>query len=83
MPHSCGSRSHGLTGVAHAAGTHLMAAIPDLELGCEFYMSTYYLKQDILAEPFPVRNGQVHVPTGPGLGVEVDRATLDRFTVSG
>ena len=70
------------TGIAHAAGTHLMAAIPDLELGCEFYMSTYYLKEDILAEPFPVRNGHVHVPTGPGLGVEVDRAKLDRFTVA-
>lgn len=70
------------TGIAHAAGTHLMAAIPDLELGCEFYMSTYYLQEDILAEPFPVRNGQVHVPTGPGLGVEVDRAKLDRFTLS-
>ena len=64
------------TGIAHAAGTHLMAAIPDLELGCEFYMSTYYLQEDILAEPFPVRNGQVHVPTGPGLGVEIDTDAL-------
>ena len=71
------------TGIAHAAGTHLMAAIPDLELGCEFYMSTYYLQEDILAEPFPVRNGQVQVPTGPGLGVDVDRARLERFTVTG
>ena len=26
------------TGIAHAAGTELMAALPDLALGCEFYM---------------------------------------------
>ena len=29
------------TSIAHAAGAHLMAAVPDLILGCEFYMSTY------------------------------------------
>lgn len=61
------------TGVAHAAGTHLVAAVADLSLGCEFYMANYYLKDDILSEPFPVRDGFVHVPMAPGLGVEVDR----------
>ena len=60
------------TGVAHAAGAQLMAALPDLHLGCEFYMPTYYARDDILTEPFPVRGGLVHVPAGPGLGVTVD-----------
>ena len=67
------------TGIAHAAGTHLMAAVPDLDLGCEFYMSTYYTKEDILAEPFPVRNGVVHVPTTPGLGVTIDPKRLTKY----
>ena len=67
------------TGVAHAAGAHLMAALPDLHLGCEFYMSTYYSREDILVEPFPVRGGQVHVPSGPGLGVAVDRNRLAKY----
>ena len=67
------------TGIAHAAGAHLMAALPDLHLGCEFYMSTYYLREDILAEPFPVRGGMVHVPDGPGLGVAVDPDRLARY----
>ena len=66
------------TGVAHAAGAQLMAALPELELGCEFYMSTYYSQEDILAEPFPVRGGEVHVPDGPGLGVRVDPDRLAR-----
>ena len=60
------------TGLAHAAGAHLMGALPEARLGCEFYMATYYLKEDILAEPFPVRGGEVRVPDGPGLGVAVD-----------
>jgi len=69
------------TGIAHTAGAHLMAALPELELGCEFYMSSYYLTEDILTEPFPVKNGSVHIPTGPGLGVEVDRALLKKYSV--
>ncbi len=68
------------TGIAHAAGAHLMNSIPDLTLGCEFYMANYYLKEDILAEPFPVKNGKVVVPTGPGLGVEPDRVKLEKYT---
>ena len=56
-----------------------MAALPELTLGCEFYMSTYYLTEDIISEPFPVSGGHVHVPTGPGLGVAVDRAKLDAY----
>ncbi len=67
------------TGVAQAAGAHLCAAVESLPLGCEFYMPTYYLKEDILSEPFPVRHGKVLVPKGPGLGVEVDRDKLQRF----
>jgi len=69
------------TGIAHAAGAQLMAALPALDLGCEFYMSSYYLREDILAEPFPVQAGQVHIPKAPGLGVEVDRDRLAKYTV--
>ena len=67
------------TGIAHAAGAQLMAALPELHLGCEFYMSTYYVREDVLAEPFPVRDGLVHVPAGPGLGVSVDPDRLARY----
>ncbi|MEP3246376.1 MAG: enolase C-terminal domain-like protein [Sneathiella sp.] len=69
------------TGIAHAAGTHLVAALPDLKLGCEFYMPTYYASEDILTDPFPVKGGFVHVPTGPGLGVDIDREKLQKFTL--
>ncbi|WP_420335069.1 enolase C-terminal domain-like protein [Roseibium sp.] len=70
------------TGLAHAAGAHLMAAVPDLILQCEFYMATYYAEDDILTEPFPVRNGRVHVPKGKGLGVQVDPEKLEKYAVA-
>lgn len=70
------------TGLAHAAGAHLMAAVPDLILQCEFYMSTYYAQEGILAEALPVRHGRVHVPHGPGLGVRVDPDMLQKYAVA-
>ncbi|MEM1387732.1 MAG: enolase C-terminal domain-like protein [Pseudomonadota bacterium] len=57
------------TSIAHMAGAHLMAAVPNLTLGCEFYMSTYYAKTDLASSPFPVRDGHVHLGRGPGLGI--------------
>ncbi|MDS1136858.1 enolase C-terminal domain-like protein [Nitratireductor indicus] len=67
------------TSIAHAAGAQLMAAVPDLRLGCEFYMSTYYAADDIAQDPFPVKGGLVHVPNGPGLGVRPDAEKLARY----
>ncbi len=67
------------TSVAHGAGAQLMAAIPDLRLGCEFYMSSYYAEADIATEPFPVRNGQVHTPSAPGLGIIPDGQVVKRY----
>ena len=56
-----------------------MAALPELDLGCEFYMATHYLCEDILTQPFPVKDGHVHIPTGPGLGIDVDRSKLEKY----
>ena len=67
------------TGIAHAAGTHMMAALPDSRLGCEYYMSNYLLEEDLPADPFPVKGGMVHVPTGPGLGVTVDLGKVEKY----
>lgn len=69
------------TGIASAAGTHMIAATPNVSLGCEFYQPSYYLKEDLLAAPFPVEGGRIKVPTGPGLGVEVDEERLARYAV--
>lgn len=67
------------TSIAHMAGAHLMAAIPNLTLGCEFYMSTYYAETDLASAPFPVKDGHVHVPSIPGLGTAPDPEKLSRY----
>lgn len=67
------------TGLGHLAGAQMIAATPAIGLGCEFYQARYYLAEDILAEPFPIREGRVVVPRGPGLGIAVDPDRLDRF----
>ena len=50
------------TGIAHLAGTHMIAATPNISLGCEFYQAKYFLERDLLAKPFPIENGRVIVP---------------------
>jgi len=68
-------------GLAHLAGTHMIAATPEITLGCEFYQASYFLKQDILQTPFPVKDGQVQVPDGPGLGIQPDIDRLNHFAM--
>ena len=64
------------SGLAHLAGAHMLAASPEITLGCEFYQARYYLQADILKEPFPIAGGMVLVPSGPGLGIQPDAEKL-------
>lgn len=69
-------------GLAHLAGTHMIAATPEITLGCEFYQASYFLHEDILQTPFDVQNGQVIVPDTPGLGPRPDEGKLDHYSVT-
>ncbi|MBE1285985.1 MAG: muconate cycloisomerase [Rhodobacteraceae bacterium] len=68
-------------GIAHLAGTHMIAATPEITLGCEFYQASYFLEEDILETPFPVRAGHVVVPDTPGLGIKPDPDKLSHYAV--
>ena len=68
------------TGLAHLAGAHLIAATPEITLGCEFYHATYYVREDILSAPFPVESGEVVIPDLPGLGIAPDMDKINKFT---
>lgn len=63
-------------GIALAAAAHLIAASPNIRLGCEFYLPRWVLARDVTAEPFPYVRGAVRVPDGPGLGVTLDEEAL-------
>ena len=70
-------------GLAHLAGTHMIAATPEITLGCEFYQASYFLVEDILETPFEVKDGQVIVPRGPGLGILPDLNKVRHYAKHG
>jgi muconate cycloisomerase len=65
------------SGIASAAVLHLAAAVPSLDWGVS--LTSPYLAEDILAKPLDFSSGHALVPSGPGLGIEVDEARVRRF----
>lgn len=86
VPHVWGS------GVALAAAAHALATIPaaphtfapvPLENApvIEYDRSPNPLRDELLVEGFPLVDGQVAVPQGPGLGIRIDEEVLRRYEV--
>jgi len=63
------------------AGNVAMAAMANFTLPGDTSASDRYYHRDI-TEPFVLEDGRLRVPTGPGLGVEVDPEWLDEVTTS-
>jgi O-succinylbenzoate synthase len=68
------------TGLGRAANAAL-AALPGFTLPGDVSASDRFYEQDITA-PFVLEDGEIIVPTGPGLGVEPIMGVLDSFTVT-
>ncbi|MET8081893.1 glucarate dehydratase family protein [Streptomyces sp. NPDC005303] len=71
------SNSH--LGISLAAMTHVAAAIPNLDHSCDTHYPWNSADDVILPGVLEFRDGEVKVPTGPGLGVELDHAALERL----
>jgi muconate cycloisomerase len=69
-------------GLAIAAGLHMVAATPNISLGAEFYTSTFVMEVEVLKTPIVIDNGSTRVPTGAGLGVEVDEDNIRRISTA-
>jgi len=69
-------------GIALAAELHLAAASPAVTLECGL-ATLPLLVDDLLTEELLVRDGFLAVPTGPGLGVELDQQALKRYARRG
>lgn len=67
-------------GISVAAMLHLAAATPALASANE--CAYHELQDDVLTTPLDVVNGMMTVPSGPGLGVTVDRGKLERFLLT-
>jgi muconate cycloisomerase len=61
-----------------AAHLHAFAGLRDLAWGCEHF-GPHILAEDLAIEPVRIADFRVHLPTDPGLGVELDPDKLRRF----
>jgi len=80
------------TGVGNLANIHLAAAASAVTLSCVVPVSTpaeaqsgqiggIYYKDDLLTKPMQLVDGAIEVPTGPGMGIDVDLAKIERYRV--
>ena len=69
------------TGIGRAANAAL-AALPGFTLTGDISASSRFYARDIVLDPIEVVDGHVAVPTGPGLGFELDRGFLDSVTTA-
>jgi D-galactarolactone cycloisomerase len=74
------------TGIGLAAALQLLAVLPNtpprhaaLEPMLEFDRSEHPFRQAVMVGEIEHRDGVVAIPEGPGLGIEIDRAALERF----
>jgi L-alanine-DL-glutamate epimerase-like enolase superfamily enzyme len=67
-------------GLGTAAAAHLGVAVPNLPYPCETFGPLRY-GRDIVSPSPRIEQGLLHVPEGPGLGVELDRETLREWRV--
>jgi muconate cycloisomerase len=65
--------------IASAAAVHLACAVPSIDWGVS--LTHFYLAEDIVKNPLALHDGVVTLPDGPGLGVTVDEAAVERFRV--
>jgi D-galactarolactone cycloisomerase len=82
-PHVWGSA------VAQAASLQLIAALPVTHHSLyarapvlEYDRSSHPFRRDLVTEPLNLVDGMVEVPTGPGLGIEIRRETIERYRVN-
>lgn len=66
------------TGVLVAASLQFVATL-DRPTWCEYSVADSPLVNGILAEPFALEDGMLAVPSGPGLGIELDEDAIERF----
>jgi muconate cycloisomerase len=79
---AAGIPCHGGTGIESSLGTlagaHLLATLPAVTYGSELF-GPLLMTDGLLAEPLDYRDGALHLPDGPGLGVDLDEDRVARY----
>lgn len=83
VPHAWGSA------VGLAATLHFLAALADMPPSLvpmppllEFEQTENPFRDHLATEPIVQRGGMMAIPNGPGLGIAIDRAVIERFKVA-
>jgi L-rhamnonate dehydratase len=64
-----------------AATLHVIATLRDCPY-LEYNVTDNPLRRDLLTHPIRPRDGVVAVPTGPGLGIEINEDTVQRYRIT-
>jgi D-galactarolactone cycloisomerase len=82
LPHMWGGQ------IRLAATVHWQATLPDWPKVLhpfpslfEYDMTENALRTDLARNPIQARDGELHLPTEPGLGIEIDREVLHKYRV--
>jgi len=75
--------------VGLAAAVHFLAALPDYPHSdhlpfprlLEYDVGENPLRDELLATPLQAVNGEVRVPDGPGLGIQLNSEAVDRYRI--
>lgn len=66
------------TSIGSAASAHVFSTLGTQHHGCELF-GPQLLQEDVVNERMAIVDFELQLPDGPGFGVEVDPARLDRF----
>lgn len=66
------------TSIGSAAGAHVFSTLRGNGYGCELF-GPRLLVDDVVEHPMEVREFALQIPDGPGYGIDVDIAKLNRF----
>jgi muconate cycloisomerase len=79
---AAGIACHGGTGIESSLGTlagaHLLATLPAVTYGSELF-GPLLMTDGLLAEPLDYRDGALHLPDGPGFGIDLDEDRVARY----
>jgi muconate cycloisomerase len=64
--------------IGTAASIHAFGAIRNLDYGCESF-GPQWLADDLVKNPLEFKEGKIFIPTGAGLGVELDEKKVEKY----
>jgi len=78
---SCNMGSEHPAGIGTAAMAHFWASTPEIVDSIGYGSPLERFSDDIVKDPIEFKNGVVHLPSGPGLGVELDEKKLKKHAI--